>query len=502
MRACRGRCVLRPRWGAALPKPLKGGEIIAIYHCSIKIIKRSEGRSAVAAAAYRSGERLVNEWDGMTHDYTKKGGIVHSEIILPAHAPQDFQNRSTLWNSIEQVEKSRNAQLAREVEIALPVELDRTEQIALVRTYIKDAFVATGMCADFAIHDKGDGNPHAHILLTLRPLEHDGTWGAKCRKEYLLDENGQRIPDGKGCWKNRRINTTDWNDKDKSEQWRSAWAKYSNRALEQKGIQQRIDHRSYVRQGIKKIPTVHMGVAASQMEHRGINTDKGNVNREIVAQNKLLKEIKARITRLYNWSKEQTTQPEDKSIMAQLWQSRQETVQSDTLYGKIKALKENATLLSFLQTNGISSMQELHEKVNIMQTDYYALRGKIRDTERQISTLTERLDMWEKFEKHKGIHHQLVSLKPNRQDEFSERHRAELTLYESANRYLKELQKSGEKTIPKKWRSEIAALSSQKDNMYEQMKSMRKDIQSMEQLRKAADSLNKTQKSKEQEHEI
>ncbi|MGL5512102.1 MAG: MobQ family relaxase, partial [Sporomusa sp.] len=200
------------------PNPRLGGGIIAIYHCSIKIIKRREGRSAIAAAAYRSGEKLINEWDGMTHDYTKKGGIIHSEIILPAHAPQDFQDRSLLWNSVEQVEKARNAQLARDVEIALPVELNRTEQLALVRTYVKDTFVAAGMCADFAIHDKGDGNPHAHIMLTLRPINDDGTWGAKCRKEYLLNENDQRIPDGKGSWKNRRINTTDWNDKDKSEQ--------------------------------------------------------------------------------------------------------------------------------------------------------------------------------------------------------------------------------------------------------------------------------------------
>ncbi|MGL5513869.1 MAG: MobQ family relaxase, partial [Sporomusa sp.] len=161
-------------------------------------MKRSEGRSAVAAAAYRSGERLVNEWDGITHDYTKKGGIIHSEIILPAHAPAELQDRSMLWNSVEQVEKSRNAQLAREIEIALPVELDQTEQLALVRAYINDTFVAAGMCADFAIHNKGDGNPHAHIMLTLRPINDDGTWGAKCRKEYLLNENGQRISNGKG----------------------------------------------------------------------------------------------------------------------------------------------------------------------------------------------------------------------------------------------------------------------------------------------------------------
>ena len=160
---------------------------MAIFHCPIQIIKRSIGKSAVAAAAYRSGERLTNEWDGMTHDYTHKGGIVHTEIMLPSHAPPEFQDRSTLWNSVEQIEKSSDAQLAREIEVALPVELSPAQQLALVRAFVKDNFVDAGMCADFAIHDKGTGNPHAHILLTIRPLRPDGKWGPKCRKVYDLD---------------------------------------------------------------------------------------------------------------------------------------------------------------------------------------------------------------------------------------------------------------------------------------------------------------------------
>ena len=134
---------------------------MAIFHCPIQIIKRSIGKSAVAAAAYRSGERLTNEWDGMTHDYTHKGGIVHTEIMLPSHAPPEFQDRSTLWNSVEQIEKSRDAQLAREIEVALPAELTPAQQLALVRSFVKDNFVDAGMCADFAIHDKGTGKGHA-----------------------------------------------------------------------------------------------------------------------------------------------------------------------------------------------------------------------------------------------------------------------------------------------------------------------------------------------------
>ena len=235
----------------------------------------------------------------MTHDYTHKGGIVHTEIMLPAHAPPEFSDRSTLWNSVE--------------------------QLALVRAFVKDNFVDAGMCADFAIHDKGTGNPHAHILLTIRPLRPDRKWGPKCRKVYDLDSQGHRIPDGKGGWKNHREDTTDWNNRENAEKWRAAWAAYANRALEAAGRPERIDHRSYKRQGVEKIPSIHIGPAASQMERRGIATEKGNINREIAADNKLLKEIKARITRLYNWSKEQaesaTPAQGKESIVAKLYRS-------------------------------------------------------------------------------------------------------------------------------------------------------------------------------------
>ena len=166
---------------------------IAIYHWNIGIVSRGKGKSAVAAAAYRSGEKLTNEWDGMTHDYTRKGGVVHTEIMLPPHAPPSFSDRSTLWNSVELYEKAGNAQLAREIDAALPIELSREEQIRLVREYCSSQFVSRGMCVDFAIHDTDKGNPHCHIMLTMRPLDERGAWAAKSKKEYDLDENGERL---------------------------------------------------------------------------------------------------------------------------------------------------------------------------------------------------------------------------------------------------------------------------------------------------------------------
>ena len=524
---------LRTRWGSTFPKPHvrqqkrntrfasvpfplayvptadSGGRRktnIAIFHCPIQIIKRSVGRSAVAAAAYRSGEKLTSEWDGLTRDYTHKPGVVHSEIMLPAHAPPEFADRSTLWNSVEQIEKASDAQLAREIEVALPVELSRAEQLALVRSYVRDNFVAAGMCADFALHDKGDGNPHAHIMLTMRPLKPDGRWGPKCRKVYDLDSQGNRIPDGKGGWKNHREDTTDWNNRENAEKWRVAWATYANRALEAAGRPERIDHRSYERQGIEKIPSVHMGPAASQMERRGIRTEKGDLNRQIADDNKLLKELKARITRIYNWSKEQAAveSPQNGgSLVARLYEARTKVNQDKARYrsGKIKALQENAKLLAFLQGNGINSMQELYEKVSAMNKDYYDLRGKIVKAERRLAVLDERLEMWAQYEQYKPIRQKLDKVKPGKREQYQQKHRDELALFDAAAVFLKSLKESGEAITPKAWRAEAATLTQQKDMDYAKMRAMRDEIKAVESLRKAADRLAREGQHQQKENE-
>ena len=332
-------------------------------------------------------------------------------------------------------------------------------------------------------------NPHAHILLTIRPLRPDGKWGPKCRKVYDLDSQGNRIPDGKGGWKNHREDTTDWNRRENAEKWRAAWAAYTNRALEAAGRPERIDHRSYKRQGVDKIPTVHMGPAASQMERRGIQTEKGNINREIAADNKLLKEIKARITRLYNWSKEQSTQPQGReSIMDFLFQARQNTAPASQ-YAKVKSLKENVALFNFLQANGISSMPELYEKVSAMNSGYYDLRGKIVKAERRLSVLDERLEMWAQYEQYKPIRQKLDKVKPGKREKYQQEHRDGLALFDAAAVFLKSLKESGEAITPKAWRAEAAKLTVQKDADYQKMYAMRDEIKAVENLRKAADRL-------------
>ena len=228
-------------------------------------MSRGKGKSAVAAAAYRSGEKLTNEWDGMTHDYTRKGGVVHTEIMLPPHAPPSFSDRSTLWNSVELYEKAGNAQLAREIDAALPIELSREEQIRLL------------------------ANPDTlkHFFQFMRPLDERGAWAAKSKKEYDLDENGERIRLPSGRYKTHKVDLTGWNSQENALIWRKAWADISNNFLERSGSPERIDHRSNAERGIDEIPTVHMGVAACQMEKKGIATEKGELNRNIRKANKL-----------------------------------------------------------------------------------------------------------------------------------------------------------------------------------------------------------------------
>lgn len=262
---------------------------MAIYHCHCKVISRGQGRSAVGAAAYRSGERLTNDYDGITHDYTNKGGVVYSEVMLCENAPQEYQNRAVLWNEVERQEKGGKARLAREYEFALPIELNRDEQIELVRDYVRETFVKKGMCADIAVHDKGDGNPHAHIMLTTRPIEPGGEWGAKQKKEYLLDKDGNKQYDPKKkTYKCRTVKVNDWDTTDFLQRSRENWAAIVNRELEKKNLPQRVDHRSLKEQGNQRIPTEHIGVAAKNMEKRGQVSERGERNREINAANRQL----------------------------------------------------------------------------------------------------------------------------------------------------------------------------------------------------------------------
>lgn len=292
---------------------------MALYHNSTKIISRSSGRSAVGASAYRSGEKIYNEYDGIDHDFSRKQGVVYSEVMLPQQAKEEFKNRATLWNEVEKIEKAKNSQLAREVEVALPKELSRAEQIQLVKSYVQDNYVKNGMCADINIHDKEDGNPHAHIMLTVRPIESNGEWGAKSKKEYLLDENGQKIKLKSGQYKSKKIETTNWNRKEFLQSYREDWANKINQKLKEVGINQRVDHRSYEEQGIEKVPTIHEGATARKMEQRGKISDRMEINRKIKEINEKINQHNIEVQKLKDETIElnKSFKPKDELITIQ-----------------------------------------------------------------------------------------------------------------------------------------------------------------------------------------
>ena len=338
---------------------------MAIFHLSIKVISRGKGKSAVAAAAYRAGERIKSSYDGVEHDYTRKGGIAHTEILLPANAPPEYAERTVLWNAVEKIEKAKNAQLAREVEIALPAELTRGQYISLAREYAQRQFVDKGMCADVCIHDKNDGNPHAHIMLTMRPFSKEKTWGARQRKEYTLDKNGNRIYDPKKRqYKCASVPSTDWNEHHKAEEWRAAWAEAANTTLERHGFGVRIDHRSFERLGKEEIPTVHLGVSAAQMERKGIITDRGGINREAKRVNAALRKLQSRIDELKSWMQAETKKGEPVYLVhiVQRVLARQEEKRKSSRYPAQIETGIFVEMLDFLHEHGIKTMDDFKEK--------------------------------------------------------------------------------------------------------------------------------------------
>ena len=475
--------------------------LMAIYHLCIKIISRGKGKSAVAASAYRSGEKIKNEYDGVVHDFTRKGGIAHTEILLPQNAPQEFVNRSVLWNSVEKIEKSKNSQLAREIEVALPKELDREKQINLVRDYVKENFVKVGMCADIALHDKNDGNPHCHILLTMRPLNEDTTWGAKSKKEYILDENREKIKLKNGNYKTRKINTTDWNEQDKAEEWRKAWADITNKYLEENSIQDKVDYRSYLRQGIEQIPTIHLGVSATQMEKKGIATDRGNINREIKHHNKILREISRRIKALLNWirgiGKEENTENENTkstlppkenllSVFESLIRKNADNNNSD--------LEKYIESYQLLKEKNITSINQLKESITNLRDKNYKTTRALKDTEKKIDEKTQLIDQSEKYLKYKDTYKAYIKIKKSKQEDFYNEHTAELILFESARKHLKEHLGESKTLNISKWKSELANLKKEKKSLYSQILEIREEVEQAEKVKTCIEQLQEQKK--------
>ena len=367
----------------------------------------------------------------LSYNTTRKGGGVHTEIMLPLHAPPSFSDHSALWNSVELYEKAGNAQLTWEIDAALPIELSREEQIRLVREYCSSQFVSKGMCVDFAIHDTNKGNPHCYIMLTMRPLDE---------------------------------------------------------------------------RGIDEIPTVHMGVAACQMEKKGVATEKGELNRNIQKANRLIREIRAQIGKLKEWIadlfKARETAPEQppqspnlanllmKYLSVQREKSRKYS-QSWQQQHATDELKTIAAAVNYLSEHSISTLDELDASLSSVSDKAYSIREGMKTAEQRMKELQKLIEYGKNYTEYKPIHDELKKLQnswTNKRDKYEEAHRAELTLWDAANRYLHANLPKGTKTLPiAEWEQEYADLKTQRDTDYTKLKDTRAEVAELQKIRKCVD---------------
>ena len=483
-------------------------------HFKITIVKRSQWQSAVAGAAYQSGERLFSEYDQRTKFYNKKKELVHAEIMLPSHAPPGYADRATLWNAVEAVENQWNSQLARRIVLAFPVEVPKEQYLKMIREFCQEQFVSKGMIADFAIHDKGDGNPHAHILLTLRAMDEHGKWLPKARKVYDLDENGEHIRLPSGNWKCHKENTVDWNDQKYAEVWRHSWETITNRYLEAAGRPERVDLRSFERQGIQQIPTVHLGPAAHQMEKRGVETFLGNLNRDIRAANSLMQSIRSAIRGLQRWiadlnekkqllldALEKAKEPTLSDLLVDYFNLRNEQRRSDwsgkaKLKCTVRDFEEVKRAVDYLKARSLNTVEDLNQAIDSLNQTAAPLRRQLKQNENRMRAIAQIKDAAAVHAKLKPIHD--AFMKKNfklTKDAYATQHKEELDTFNKAVRTLMKL--NGSTAVDfSALDAEFSALQSGSAELRTQLETLQPDISALKNIRKYIDMvLNKQQLS-------
>ncbi|HEO5860655.1 TPA: MobA/MobL family protein [Streptococcus agalactiae] len=488
------------------------------FHFSVNIISRGKGKSAVASAAYISGEKIKNEWDGVTHDYTRKEKVLVKNIVLPDHIPKEFKDRSTLWNKIEMAEKNSNAQLARQFIIGLPKELSLSENKNLVERYIKENLTSQGMIVDYAIHDESqdkNGNIHCHIMTIMRPINEKGEFLAKSKKEYILDEKGEKILNKNGKPKTRKVELTTWNDKGNVEKWRANFSDLCNEYLAKNKIEKRVDHRSFKRQGIKQIPTIHLGASASAMERKGIRTEKGDINREIKKQNELLKNIGNEIKKITSWLagfkdklkesykeyKDQSKkQIENESGLFNLYeylsfyQEMQENNRAElSFYGKrnkaIYDLKRYASGINYLRENKIKTISDLQGHINTLRSKNSEIYKTIKENSQKIEDLNKCLAYAKTVRKTKATYQEYESKKIFK-ERFYKNNQKEIDQHIRARNLIEKI--SGKKNLrEKEWLGEIKNLEDEISKLNTESEKIRERYKEINHIKYAVEVVNK-----------
>ena len=479
-------------------------------------IKRSAGQSAVAAAAYRAGEKLHSEYYGEDSDYTRKGGVICSEILLPSHVPSEYADRETLWNAVEKAERGKKAQLAYSFDIALQNEFSMQENIDLARQFLLDNFVSRGMVADFAVHqpDKEDGgisNPHFHVMCPIRPIEPDGKWGKKQRREYVLDEHGERILDEAGNYVFNAVPTTDWGKPETLEAWRQAWADLCNTKFAEKGLGCRIDHRSFARQGVEQIPTQHEGPTVRVMEAKGIRTDKGDLNRWVRSADAKLNNIRQTISKLLAWLKEikaELSKPQEPLIvdlLGRYFMGRNAGAWSQK--AKLGNLKSYSAAVNYLHTNNICTLSDLESRLDGYDKTASSLKSSLAAKEQRIKKLDRLVQLADFYREGKPVYDKLNEIKwKKKREESAAQHERTLDLFYMARRELKSYLAGGNKVPIKSWQEEKAALEQEYAAERQQLSAIQQDLKSIRQIHYAIESIRHEQERAEQmkshKHEI
>ena len=440
---------------------------MALYHFHVGQVKRSAGQSVIESAAYRAGERLYSERYGEYSDYTRKGGVVYTEILLPPHAPSEYADRQALWNAVEAAERGKNAQLAYSFDIALQNEFTLEENIALARRFLLDNFVSRGMIADFAVHrpDKAGGieNPHFHVLCPIRPLNPDGSWGAKQRRVYRENGKFDAVP------------TTDWGKPETLEEWREAWAELCNAKFKDKGLECRIDHRSYEKQGIDQAPTVHEGVAVRQMEAKGIATDKGERNRWIRSANAMLRTLREKIKALTIWLTElraESQQPTLAALLTDYYDARNAVAWSRK--AKVSNLKRFAAAAAYLQENDLHTLDDLQARLDLLRKRLHDVKSNLDAKHSRIIELRDLLRYADQYKRFKPIHDQLSALKwKSKREQFKTEHESELRQFYLARRKLADGIHTAE------WQRELDSLKQELEDKYSKYRPLRDEMKKL-----------------------
>lgn len=460
------------------------------------IVKRSKGQSAVEKASYISRSILVSEYDGQTYRPKYHEDLVHSEISLPQNAPKEYADRATLWNAVELSEKGQKSQLARMLKASLPNEWSYELAEEVVRDYVQRNFVDKGMCVDWAIHDsendKGQRNLHIHVLLTMRPLTENGEWGAKTKKIYVLDENGERIPlidkktgqqkvdkRNRKQWKCQTVESTDWNSRENAMMWRRDLADTINATNEQLGIAVHWEHRSFKEQGIDKEPTIHIGAVANALERKGIQTERGNINREIIRGNVLLEQAKEMLELAkqevrsiqYSGLKEVAVNVKNEVMeMIAKVAKRKGRLDLPIVSGKyLRKISDRTALQSadnaekFIVSRKIDSFENLAKFTADREQKYRQLETVHLSKGQKLSRLKELSKIYALYTSIQATYKESQSLKGLAKMKYDKEHKESLAKYPELKERMQNLLQQGEKITPKQWKAEMQSLQAEYD---------------------------------------